>query len=467
MSAPVLEDVGQDMPLERVPPVQRELPPLRPRRRPPLVAASLAVVGALLAGLVAAMAPDPPLAWTLASGELVTPDGAVATRSTAPTDTELVAGDEGAVLQATGARMELAPGSVVQLEAGVGPVAQTVVLREGALVADVEVTLSVDATVATVTGFGGAFRVDRATTPRVATYTAAVGITGDTAVSMTRLHQVPLGGNQAAVGPIILDPEDPWDARYGETPLEIDAQLAALHGGLVASYGSAPQTPAFYQDFVGVTEGLVEALPQLAPVDRGERFGPPAETLIAAAAVTALLEGTGRPLSDVLAEVVVERAAGGTWGVILAQDGLDAAFLRQVTDEALRRREAQPSPEPVLPDEPPAPAEDAEPEPEPGPEPEPQPEPEPEPEPEPSDPDEAPEPEPEPEPEPGPLEDPVGTIDDLLDPDDGPLVPDDRLLPPGPRDAALPDVGGTVDDLLGLVPLVNGVATVLRLLGAS
>lgn len=457
MSAPVLEEVDRDMPLERVAPVNRELPPLRPGRRPPRVAAALAVVGALLAGLVAAMGPQAPLSWTLTGGTLTTSDGEVADGATAPMDTELVAGDTGAVLQATGARLEVTPGSVLELQGGLGPVAQTVVLRDGSLLGDVEVTLSVDATVATITGFGGAFRVDRGDTARVATYTAAVGITGDTTVSMTRLHQVPLGGTQSTVGPIILDPDDPWDARHAEGALEIDAQLSDLQGGLRATYGGAPQTAEFYRDFVGVTEGLVEALPQLAPVDRGQRFGPPAETLIAAAAVTTLLEGTGRPLSDVLAEVVVARAAGGTWGVILAQDDLDAAYLRQVTDEALRRRAAQSTPAPVIPDESPATTDDA---PEQDPEPEPQPEPTTEPDPDPTQepaPPEDDEPEEEPSPEPGPLEDPVGTVEDLLEPDDDPLSPDsdDATL--------LPDGGGGVDDLLGLAPLLGGVVTLLRL----
>lgn len=450
----MLDEVGRDMPLERVAPVNRELPPLRARRRPPRVAAALAVVGALLAALVAAMGPQAPLSWTLDQGTLTTSDGVVANGATAPLDIELVAGDAGAVLRATGARVEVAPGSVFQLESGLGPMAQTVALRDGSLVADVEVPLSVDATVVTVTGFGGAFRVDRGTTARVATYTAAVGITGDTTVSMTRLHQVPLGAGQSAVGPIVLDPDDPWDARHAEGALEIDAQLSDLRTGLRATYGSEPQTAAFYRDFVGVTEGLVEALPQLAPVDRGERFGPPAETLIAAAAVTTLLEGTGRPLPEILAEVVVDRAAGGTWGVILAQDDLDAAYLRRITDDALRRREAQPSPAPVITDEPPATAED-EPGSEPAPQPEPTSQPEPEPTPDPEPPEE--DPDPEPSPEPGPLEDPVGTVEDLLDPEDSPLAPggEDATLLPG-LDAAM---GG----LLGVMPLLGSGATLVRL----
>ena len=347
MSAPVLEDVGADLPYEDVAPVTRTVPPLRPVGSPPRVAAVLAVLGALLAGLVAGLAPAAPLTWTLVSGELTGQDGAVATDTEAPTGAELTVGDDGAVLGASSARVELAPGSVIELDEPIGPAALALALREGALVADVDVTLSVDATVVTVTGFGGAFRVDRDEVDRVATYTAAVGITGDTAVSMTRLHEVPLGGVQAGVVPIRLDPDDPWDARFAEVPLATDAQVRDLEAGLAGTYGTAPQTADFYGDFVGVTEGLVETLPQLAPVVRGDSFGPPAPTLVAAAVISTLVERTARPLEVVVESVLVDRAAGGSWGVLLAQDDLDGDDLRTVADDALRRRAAQTEPAPV------------------------------------------------------------------------------------------------------------------------
>lgn len=454
MSAPVLEDVVGATPFDDVPPVTRTVPPLRRRGTPPRVAAVLAVLGALLAGLVAGLAPAAPLTWTLSSGELTSEDVQVAADGDVPTDTELTAGDDGAVLRASSARLELAPGSVIELGAPVGPAALALDLREGALVADVDVTLSVGATVATVTGFGGAFRVDRDDVDRVATYTAAVGITGDTAVSMTRLHEVPLGAPQASVVPIRLDPEDPWDARFAEVPLATDAQIRDLEAGLAATYGTAPQTAAFYTDFVGVTEGLVEALPQLAPVVQGDSFGPPAPTLVAAAVTTALVEGTGRPLETVLASVLVDRAAGGSWGVLLAQDDLDGAYLRGVTDDALRRRAAQPEPAPVQTTTPTPPADDApEPTPTPSPAPAPSPTPSPDPAPSPS-PTPSPDPEPSPSPEPdsGPIQD---TLEDLLGPGEGVLDPLEPL-----------DPVGTVDDLLGGLlgdlPLVGGVATLVR-----
>ena len=295
MSAPVLEDVAAATPYDDVPPVTRTVPPLRRRGSPPRIAAVLAVLGALLAGLIAGLAPAAPLTWTLSSGSLTSDDGPVSADGVVPTETELTVGDDGAVLRASSARLELAPGSSFQLRPALGPAALALDLQEGSLVADVDVTLSVGATVATVTGFGGTFRVDRDGVDRVATYTAAVGITGDTAVSMTRLHEVPLGAPQASVVPIRLDPEDPWDARFAEVPLATDAQIRDLEAGLAATYGTAPQTAAFYTDFVGVTEGLVEALPQLAPVVQGESFGPPAPTLVAAAVTTCLLYTSPSP----------------------------------------------------------------------------------------------------------------------------------------------------------------------------
>ncbi len=447
MTSPVLEDVGHDLQLEDVPPVRRELPPLRPPGRPPRVAAAIAVVGALLAGIVAGVAPPAPLTWSITAGSVTSQD-AVVTAGTLPLEARLVAGEDGAVLRAASATVELAPGTAVELQPAIGPAALALALEDGALVGDVDVTLSVDATVATVTGFGGAFRVERGSTDRVATYSAAVGITGDTATSMTRLSEVPLGGAQAAVVPIRLDRDDAWDRQYAEEVLAIEAQVADLEAGLAATYGTAPQTADFYDDFVGLGPGLVEALPQLSPVVRGDRFGPPGPTLVAAAAVTAIAQGTGRPLETILDTVVVDRAAGGTWGVLLARADLDGAYLRGVTDEALRRRAAQEDPAPVLPDESEA-AEPTPPEPAPTPTPTPGPTPEPTPSPTP-DPTPTPSPSPSPSPEPGPLEDPVGTIDDLLSPDG--------------REGA--DPVGTLDGLLDDLPLVGGVLSVFRMLSS-
>lgn len=441
MSSPVLEDVGHDLQWEDVPPVRRTVPPLRRPGRPPRVAAAMAVLGALLAGIVAGIAPPAPLTWSVAAGS-VEVDGSTVAGDTLPLEVRLAAGDDGAVLRAASATVELTPGTVVQLRPAIGPAALALSLEQGSLVADVDVTLSVDATVATVTGFGGAFRVERAATDRVATYSAAVGMTGDTAVSMTRLSEVPLGGAQAAVVPIRLDPDDPWDQRYAEDVLATDGQVADLEAGLAATYGTALQTRAFYSDFVGVDEGLLAALPQLSPAVRGERFGPPGPTLVAAGVVTALVQGTGRPPGTVVDTVVVDRAAGATWGVLLARADLDGAYLRRVTDEALRRRAAQQDPAPVQPDdtattaptpEPPSPAPSPTSDPTPTPAPSPSPSPEPTPSPPTS-------------PEPGPLEDPVGTVEDLLD--------------PAGRDAVGP--AGTLDGLLDDLPLVGGVISVLR-----
>ena len=95
MSAPVLEDVTT--PYDDVPPVTRVVPPLRRRGAPPRVAAVLAVLGALLAGLVAGLAPAEPLTWTLSSGSLTSEDGPVAAESVVPTETELTVGEDGAV----------------------------------------------------------------------------------------------------------------------------------------------------------------------------------------------------------------------------------------------------------------------------------------------------------------------------------------------------------------------------------
>ncbi len=449
MSSPVLEDVGDDLQLEVVPPVRRTVPPLRRPGRPPRVAAAIAVVGALLAGLVAAIAPVTPLAWTITSGTVTTPEGTVEDGAV-PLETRLVVGEQGAVLRAASATVELAPGTAVELRPAIGPAALALALEQGALVADVDVTLSVDATVATVTGFGGAFRVERGDTDRVATYSAAVGITGDTAVSMTRLSEVPLGAPQASVVPIRLDADDPWDVRHAEGVLVTEAQVADLETGLTGTYGAAPQTAAFYGDFVGVGEGLVAALPQLSPVVRGDRFGPPGPTLVAAAVVTALAQGTARPIEQVVETVVVDRAAGGTWGVLLARADLDGTYLRRVTDEALRRRAAQAEPAPVLPDEPEADSPTPAPSPEPTTTPTPAPEPTPTPGPDPS-PTPTPSPTPEPSPGSGPLEDPVGTVEDLL---------------PGEGDGAV-GPPGTLDDLLDGLPAVGGVVSLLRLQWSS
>ncbi len=435
---------------ERIEPVRRAVPLRRPQSGPPRGAVVSAVLAAVLSVVVGVAAGGPvDETWSLVSGALAAEGVEFSTGDEVPFEVVVTALDDGAVVESDLGRISLSQRTVATLSPPRPASTGSLSLTSGQVLVEAELgAYTVRATLGTVTGTG-TFRVERDDSPRVAVYAGTAAVLGDRNLVAGRLAEVALDGTATRDRPIVLDADDPWDAVHGAAALETDQQVAQLRQGLERTYGTSPQTPEFYGDFVGVTPGLEVALASLSTRVDGRLFGPPADTLVAAAVIETLRVGTALPIDQVINTVLPLRADGGTWGVILARFDLDAAQLRDVADDALRRRAAQgEDAEPVI-DPPsrqgparPQPPEQPQPQPPEQPQPSPSPSPTPEPDPSPS----IPPPTPEPPPEPGPIEDTIGTIGDLLEPGDGPLP--------------LPDPGGVVNGLLG----ADGVVS--RLLGA-
>ncbi len=460
MSGPLLDIPMTTQAYERIEPVRREVPGRRITTGPPRAAVIAAVLGALLAAAVGIGVSAPlDTTWAITAGSVRTSQGVLVTGDEIPFGIELIVVDETTTLDSGIGRLSMIPGTVATLGRPVAGSVGNLKLATGDVLVDTEVgRYTIDATVSVLVG-DGVFRVVRSRTPRLAVYSGNAAATSGLFGSLGPFTQMALDGGSGDVRPIALSPTDPWDVLHAAVPLDTDAQIEQLRAGLEATYGTSPQLPAFYGDFVGVPPELEAALAELAPTVRGELFGPPAESLVAAAVLETLRLGQGLPMEQVIGQVLPDRAGGGSWGVLMAQRDLDAADLRAVADDALRRRAelgdeavpvidpptvqprqpAQPQPEPTtpatVPDEPDTPD---------TPEPEPPTEP----------------PTEEPTEPPGPLEDPIGTITDLLTPDGGgPLGLDiGGLLEPGLVGGVVADVadvvGGVTDlvgDILGLM----------------
>jgi hypothetical protein len=342
--------------------------------------------------------------------------------------TALRTASEAVVLTAGRDRVELRPGTTVALDAP-----RRLTMERGAMLLSVDELWEVTVDTTTVRGVG-AVRLDLGEVRRVKVYRGGASVSAaDGGSPVPELDQADLS-DPDLVEPVPLrySPEDPWDARHLAGVIQVDRDVAATERGLEKLYGTAPQDPGFYGDFLTAGRISERLLAELAPPPVDGRYGPPAPTLTAVIVARTIAAGGRLGFADAVEEVRRERAAGATWGLLLAARGLGAGPLATATeaalqarDDALARGTATPLRRPGDPDEPedvpeepeteetaapvappaPAPA-PQEPEPEPSPAP-----PEPEPEPAP-----APAPPPPPAPAPGPPEDePTDPIEDAVD----------------------------------------------------
>lgn len=212
-------------------------------------------------------------------------------------------------------------------------------LQRGSLLLDAEARWLVEVDLVTVAVIGVA-RLDLGPARRVGVYEGGAGVTAaERGTPVGAYEQVDLADVDALEArPLRYDADDPWDARMLAGAIAVDAEVATLERGLRAQYGTALQEPAFYRDFLAVDDTLAASLPGLAPRERDDRFGPPAPTLTAVVVATVLVEHTGRSPGEATASIRASRAAGATWGLVLAAEGLGTRELGAATETALRRR---------------------------------------------------------------------------------------------------------------------------------
>jgi hypothetical protein len=240
----------------------------------------------------------------------------------------------GAELALTSGSVELRPGATARLVDR-----DRLELDGGSLLLEVEDRWVVDVDLVAVAVIGTA-RIDLGPVRRVGVYDGGVGVTvGERASAVAAYEQVDLADtDRLEPRPLRYRADDPWDARLLAGAIAVDDDVAALQRGLRAQYGTALQTADFYRDFLAVEDTLASSLPGLAPRELADRFGPPAPTLTAVVIATVLVEHARMSPGEAAAAIRAARAAGATWGLVLAAEGLGTRELGAATETALRRR---------------------------------------------------------------------------------------------------------------------------------
>lgn len=203
------------------------------------------------------------------------------------------------------------------------------------------------ATVGLVAAHGeGTWRVDATGAPRVAVYRGSATVADPAHEhAVDRLREVSLADGTAAQAPQPLRylASDPWDRRLLADALAVDRFVAELSAALRLRYGRAPQSRAFYADFVAVDDATARALGELSPRGEGGRLGPPAGVLVGALMVDLVDARTDLDRRQALADVISLRRRGAAWGLVAGIHGLSPHDVRGAADAALLRRQQQES----------------------------------------------------------------------------------------------------------------------------
>lgn len=187
----------------------------------------------------------------------------------------------------------------------------------------------------------GTWRTDVAAGVRVAVYRGGAGVevagSGERGLAVSRFEQVATASPQlpAAPLPMAYSGGDEWDVRLLSGLLATDRVAAQLARSFAARYGSEPLPRSFYTRFTAVDEAIDAALGRLAGSD-GDRFGPPGDVLVAVVVTDLLADRAGLTTEEAATEAVALRAAGATWGIVLARHDLSADDLRGAVDLAVR-----------------------------------------------------------------------------------------------------------------------------------
>lgn len=379
---------------------------------------------------------------TLSLGALEAFDGSewqpVTTGATVPSDTELRAREDGAVLAVDDGRLELTAGARLVMAA------ESVSLDRGSILVVSPASWSVTAVGVTSSG-SGAWRIDSGIAGRVAVYEGAVDATAENrSLAVPALFEASMieGDLGAVATPLRYLASDEWDRRFLADAIAIDRAIEQLQVGWRNQYGELPQRVAFYEDFVSGLEGadsigVADSVELLASRRDGNLFGPPIEVLAGLVMARAHVAATGVLLSDAAAQILGLRRSGATWGLTATLLELDQDAIAEAAEAGLTDRQDavdQGTAEPVLDDPAPTGPPDSQPPPT-GPTP-----------PEPTNP-------PTEEPNEPPTEEPTtGVVDSLgniIDDVGGLLEPDSDPDLTGTLGDVIDEVGVILDDTLG------------------
>lgn len=344
MSAPLL-----DRPRTRTPDDGGVLPAAeRPPGAGARIAAAVAVV-AMLAAIVAtfpggSLLPARAIAEVV-SGPVEAADGAgwraLAVGDTVRDGTELRSVGGAVVLAVADGQVHLADGARLTLSRSESSLHRGTVVVDRAGRAAVRIG-------GLLAGGTGAWRVDAGASPRVATYAGEV-VVEDAATQRSLPAYRQVSARDGALRGVSVVPmrylaDDPYDRRWMAEAFRVDDLAESLSRSLAATYGALPRDLDFYAAFAAVGPGVTERLTDLARVVAGDHIGPPADLLVAAAAIDAIATVADRPRAEVATSVTALRRAGATWGLVLVDGGAGADDLAAAADRALAQAAQDPPP---------------------------------------------------------------------------------------------------------------------------
>ena len=319
--------------------------------RPGLRVLAVANAAVLLAGVMAAVVSggdDVP-----AAGARVTVDGSASVVRVDGTTADLSTGDivrrgEEVRAEEGSFTVELAAGGVVEGRAGFGRAADTrlvvdarpeLTAGELLVLGDDGVAVEAAGTVVALTADDGAARVDRGLAVRAASYQGAVEVDSAgqerTVGALRQLGIASLGRPPGSAEPFLVDDADPWDRRFLGAAIDLGVRLDAYSRSFTANAPPGAVNPTTFEDAL---PALADE-PELGAALRRERDRPPGELLVGTAIVT-LASGS---FGDAWDAVFGFRDEGAGWGLVAADQGLDAGTVLRTVEEAIVR--AQPAPE--------------------------------------------------------------------------------------------------------------------------
>jgi hypothetical protein len=240
----------------------------------------------------------------------VTPGDVVATGATGRARVELGAGrsvelaPEADLMVAAPSRTEVLEGSVLARAGGPG--------------------LSLLAGDAEITGRGAVFRVDRGFSVELGVYRGQASLPGSGVAPVPELRQATVvAGGTVPRGPqpLVVRPDDPWDAELLGPFIDLGLQLDDLQRGLTRQLPRGDGADA-------VLAALDEAFPRKAVEAVLEEIRA-AEAVVAAVVSGQAAPVAGLPLVQALEEVVDLRLEGAQWIVVLARWRLAGVALAQ------------------------------------------------------------------------------------------------------------------------------------------
>jgi len=210
-----------------------------------------------------------------------------------------------------GRSVELAPRAAVEV-GGLG-LAEVV---EGSVLARAEDPgLSLRAGDAEIEGRASVFRVDRGFSVTLAVYRGEAALPGSGVAPVSALRQLTVvAGGSVPRGPqpLVVRPDDPWDARLLGPFIDLGLRLVDLQRGL------GRQLPAD-RGPLAVAEILSREYSPSAARELADTSLPAAERVVAAAVSEEVAIAAGQSLLDALDGVLDLRLEGAHWIVVLAQ----------------------------------------------------------------------------------------------------------------------------------------------------